>query len=303
MLRHRIDLEVLINFLSDDIITVVGDQSNLYIDNLYDTKNTNETTLDWIIPSKLNRQEIAVKSKAKVILVDDSVSYTDELKNLRKVLIVVKNPKLCIVKVAKKYFTNNLRPEIHSSAIIDPKAIIGNNVYIGSNVVIGNCIIGNNTVIHSNVVLYDRTSIGNDTVIHAGAVICADGLGCIRNSDGTLKEFPQIGGVIIGNNVYIGANTQIASGSLSDTIIENGCKINALCFIGSNCHLKENVWITGSTMLAGSVVVEKNVTIFSRVIIREHRKIGEGATIGMGAAVLKDVPAKEIWVGNPAHKL
>src|SRR5690606_28672585 len=164
-------------------------------------------------------------------------------------------------------------------------------------------IIGDNNIIHSNVCIYDRTKIGNDNVIHSGAIICVDGLGCIRNDDGSLTEFPQLGGVIIGNNTYIGANTHIASGSLSDTIIEDGCKINGLCFIGSNNHLHENVWITGSAMLAGSVTVGKNTNIFSKVVVREWCTIGEGATVGMGSVVTKNIPAGETWVGNPARKL
>ena len=86
-------------------------------------------------------------------------------------------------------------------------------------------------------------------------------------------------------------------------IIENGCKINGLCFIAHNSHLEENVWITGDTMLCGSVHVKRNSTIFSNVIIREQRVIGEGVTIGMGSVVTKNVPEGETWVGNPAHKM
>ena len=117
-----------------------------------------------------------------------------------------------------------------------------------------------------------------------------------------LIEFPQIGGVIIGDNCYIGGNTHIASGSLSDTVIKNGCKINGLCFVGSNDILHENVWITGSTMLAGSVVVGKNTTIFSRVIVRDWCKIGEKVVVGMGSVVTKNIPDGETWFGSPARK-
>jgi UDP-3-O-[3-hydroxymyristoyl] glucosamine N-acyltransferase len=102
--------------------------------------------------------------------------------------------------------------------------------------------------------------------------------------------------------VEIGANCQVAKGAFSDTLIENGCKINGLCFIAHNCHLEENVWITGDTMLCGSVHVKRNSTIFSNVIIREQRVIGEKVTIGMGSVVTKNVPDGETWIGAPAHK-
>lgn len=303
MKKKRIELHDLIRFISDDIKQVFGNPENLFVDNIADAANTNETTLDWINPAILNKQEIAEKSRAKVMLVDSSIDFSPELQRQSKVLLVVDNPKLSLIKIINRFFVEKTVPHIDKTTVIHPNAKIGDNVSIGPNCYIGNCIIGDNNVIHSNVCIYDRTKIGNDNVIHSGAIICVDGLGCIRNADGSLIEFPQLGGVIIGNNTYIGANTQIASGSLSDTIIENGCKINGLSFIGSNDHLHENVWITGSCMLAGSVTVGKNATIFSRVVVREWCNIGADAVIGMGSVVTKNIPAGETWVGNPARKL
>ena len=154
-----------------------------------------------------------------------------------------------------------------------------------------------------NVVIYDDVTIGDNCIIQAGCVIGTDGLGCMRDSMGRLTKFPHLSGVVIGNDVEIGANCQIAKGTFSDTVIENGCKINGLCFIAHNCHLEENVWITGDTMLCGSTYVKKNATIYSNVIIREQRNIGEFATIGMGAVVTKNVPDGETWIGSPAYKI
>ena len=220
-----------------------------------------------------------------------------------KIFLVVDNPKRSLIKILNKFFINHPEAGIDSSSYIHPEAVIGENVYIGPNCFIGKCIIGDGNIIHSGVNIYDRTTIGNDNVIHSGAVICVDGLGCIRMPNGKLEEFPQIGGVIIGNNCYIGGNTHIASGSLSDTIIENGCKINGMSFIGSNDILHENVWITGSTMLAGSVEVGSDTTIFSRVVIRDWCKIGKKVTIGMGSVVTKNIPDGETWYGSPAKKI
>lgn len=303
MRKKRIDLNDLIYFLAEDIKQIFGNPNNLFVDNVANTDNINETSLDWINPEKDNKQEIAELSSAKVILVDSSLTFTHKLKSQNKVLIVVENPKLTLIKVINHYFVNRPKALIDHSAYIHPNAKIGQNVYIGSNCYIGDCIIGDNNIIHSNVCIYSRTNIGNNNVIHSGAIICVDGLGCFRNADGTLTEFPQLGGVIIKDNTYIGANTHIASGSLSDTIIENGCKINGMCFIGSNVHLQANVWITGSTMLAGSVKVGKNTTIYSNVVVRDWCIIGENAIIGMGSVVTKHIPSGETWIGNPARKL
>lgn len=303
MKKKRIELHDLINFISADLKQIFGNLNNLFIDNIADVVNTNEATLDWINPIKINKQEIAELSRAKVMLVDSSVKYSLELQSQKKVLLVVDNPKSTLIKVINRFFVEKPKAHIDPTAFIHPNASIGKNVYIGPNSYIGDCIIGDNNIIHSNVCVYDRTKIGSNNIIHSGAIICVDGLGCIRNGDGSLTEFPQLGGVIIGNNTYIGANTHIASGSLSDTIIENGCKINGLCFIGSNDHLHENVWITGSAMLAGSVSVGRNTTIFSQVVIRDWCSIGENVIIGMGSVVTKHIPAGEIWIGNPARKL
>lgn len=303
MKTKRINIQDIIDFLGSNLINVHGDIQDAFIDNVADVENTNETTLDWINLTKANKQEIVEQSKAKIILVDGQIVYSARLNEQNKVLLVVENPKMTLIQVINQFLVERPQASIDKSAVIHPNAKIGKNVFIGSNCYIGDCVIGDDNVIHSNVCIYDKTQIGNNNVIHSGALICVDGLGCIRKEDGTLQEFPQLGGVIIGNNTYIGGNTHIASGSLSDTIIENGCKINGMCFIGSNDHLHENVWITGSTMLAGSVVVGKNTTIYSRVVVREWCNVGENAVIGMGAVVTKHIPAGETWVGNPARKL
>lgn len=303
MVYRKLQIDHVIASLGDAIKLIKGDTKDLYIDNIADASHVTESSLDWINPAKADKQKIAENSKAKVLLVDESIAFSKVLQDAGKVLLVVSNPKLALMSVIRQFFVARFEPGIAPSAFVHPEAIIGKGTYIGPNCYIGKCRIGENNVIHSGVHIYDRTEIGNNNVIHSGAVICVDGLGCVRHEDGTLEEFPQIGGVIIGDNCYIGANTHIASGSLSDTIIDNGCKINGMCFIGSNDHLNENVWITGSTMLAGSVEVGKNTNIFSRVVVRDWCKIGQNVTIGMGSVVTKEIPDGETWFGSPAHKV
>lgn len=307
MIIKRITIRDILSFLGNQVIAVDGckecDFHTLYIDNLADMERVNETTLDWINTTKTNKQEIAEASKAKVLVVDSSVVYTPKLKQQGKTLIIVNNPRTTVAKIAEHFFIEKPKSGIHSSAIIDEEAVIDHTAHIGAGCVIGKSTIGANTIIMPNVVVYDDVTIGDNCLIQAGAVIGTDGLGCMRDEEGRLTKFPHLGGIRIGNNVEVGANCQIAKGTFSDTIIEDGCKMNGLCFIAHNSHLEENVWITGDTMLCGSVHVEKNVTIFSNVIVREQMRLGEGSTIGMGSVVTKPVPSHETWLGSPAHKL
>jgi len=303
MIKKTIQISQIIPIIENMLFSVKGNIDNLYIDNIADTNRVSESSLDWINPTKKNKQQIAEQSKAKVMLVDDTIEYSLKIQEEKKVLLVVNNPKFALMSIIKELFKESVTPGVDPSAFVHPEAIIGEGTYIGPNCYIGKCKIGKGNVIHSGVNIYDRTEIGNNNVIHSGAVICVDGLGCMRHENGNLEEFPQIGGVIIGDNCYIGANTHIASGSLSDTIIESGCKINGMCFIGSNDHLHQNVWITGSTMLAGSVEIGRDTNIFSRVVVRDWCTIGQKVTIGMGAVVTKNIPDGETWFGSPAHKV
>ena len=302
MIKKAVKVKDIVNYLGEEAIRVNGNYDCIEIDNIADVARVTSTSLDWVNPFKEDRQRLAENSRSRVLLVDETIVKTVEMENEGKVLIYVHNPKTALMKIARHFFAEKPKPEIDPTAFIHPHAQIGKNNYIGPNCYIGDCVIGDNNIIHANVCIYDRTIIGDNNEVHSGAIICVDGLGCERTPEGELIEFPQLGGVIIGNNCYIGGNTHIASGSLSDTIIENGCKINGMCFIGSNDHLHENVWITGSTMLAGTVEVGRNTTIFSRVVAREWIKIGEEVTIGMGSVVTKNVPDGETWFGSPAKK-
>ncbi len=301
-MTKRIKVTEITEFLGNELIRVYGLIGDEYVDNLADAEHVNEQTLDWVSPFKSNKQDIAESSKAKCVLVDETVSYSDTIIKQGKRLLVVHNPRMIMARIADHFFVEKHIPGINPSAVIDPDARIDETAHIGAGCIIGKVTIGAGTVLMPNVVVYDNVKIGDNCLIQAGVVIGTDGLGCSRDDQGRLTKFPHLGGVVIGNDVEVGANSQIAKGSFSDTIIEDGCKLNGLCFIAHNCHLEENVWITGNTMLCGSVHVGKNTTIFSSVIIRDQRTIGQGVTIGMGAVVTKSIPDGETWVGNPAKK-
>lgn len=302
MIIKRIYIKDIVTFLSNQVLCVDGcqedDLQTLFIDNLADVDRVNETTLDWINPSKEKKQQIAEGSKARVLLVDDAIQPIEG-----KVLIHVKNPKVALADVGNHFFVEKPVPGIHPTAIIHPEAKIGKEASIGAYSVIGKATIGDNCIIDSNVRIYDCVQMGNRCAVKSGAVIGSDGFGFEKDAEGNRFRFPQLGGVIIGDDVEIGANTCIDRGSLADTIIGHHTKINNLCHVAHNNVIGNNVEITGCCNISGSNTIENDVWISPNSSIRGWIHIGKGATVGMGAVVVKNIPEGETWVGNPARKL
>jgi UDP-3-O-[3-hydroxymyristoyl] glucosamine N-acyltransferase len=296
----KVKIEEIIRFLSEDVQRIEGKYENLWINKIASYCNAKKNSLDWINHTKNNKQIIAESSNAKVLIVDDSVKYTELLKDQNKVLIYVENPRRIVAKIGNEFFVKKLEKSIHFSVIIDSKATIGQDVYLGPNVIIGDSIIGDNVIIYGNVTIYDCVEIGNNVVINSGTVLGADGFGYEREENNGLVKFPQIGRLIIKDNVEIGANSCIDRGALEDTIIGEGTKINNLCHIAHNVKIGKNVLITGQINISGSCIIEDDVLISPNATIRDHIYIGKGAHIGMGSVVTKNVPAGETWIGNPA---
>jgi len=297
------DLKDIITFLDNSLIAVYGEPDSVVVRYLRDPEHVDELTLDWVNPAKQDKQKIAETSKAKVVIADKEVLFSETLKNQGKVLLIVDNPKLAIAKVGNEFFVERPTPGIHPSAIVHPDAQIGENVFIGANSVIENCIIGDDTIIDTNVHIYSTVIIGKYCSVKSGAVLGGMGFGFEKDENGNLFRFPQIGNLFIGDYVEIGANTCIDRGALSDTVIGDHCKINNLCHIAHNNKIGKNVVITEHVVIAGSNIIEDDVWIAPNASIRGWLTIGKGATVGMGAVVVKDIPAGETWVGNPARKL
>ncbi len=302
MIIKMISTKDIIVYLGEKVKAIYG-TTDRYIDNLADSSNVNHKTLDWINPTRNNKQQIVEETPAKVILVDSSICYSDVLKSQDKTLIVVDNPKLQLARIGKEFFEKRIVLEIHSSSVIDKSSNIGENVSIGPFSIIGKACIGKGTIIGAYVRIYDDVIIGENCNIKDGAVIGGAGFGFEKDEDGNRFRFPQIGDVKIGDYVEIGANTCIDRGALSSTSIGNYTKINNLCHIAHNNTIGENVVIAALVNISGGNVIEDDCWIAPGSSVRGYLRIGKGATIGMGAVVVKDIPSGEVWVGNPAIKL
>ena len=298
----EITIQEIIDFLGKHVLIIYGPK-NGHIDNLADSIHTNESSLDWVNATKDNKQIIVEKSPAKVILVDITVNYSEVLEQQNKTLIVVDNPKIALAKIGNAFFSDLKVPGIHSSCVVDPNCELAEDISVGPFSFIGKAKIGKGTIIGSNVRIYDDVKIGNHCRIKDGAVIGGEGFGFERDENGNLFRFPQIGDVLIGDHVEIGANTCIDRGALSTTKIGDYTKINNLCHIAHNNVIGKNVVIAAEVNISGGNMIEDDCWIAPSASIRGYIHVGKGSTIGMGAVVVKDIPEGEVWAGSPERML
>ncbi|MDD3818227.1 MAG: UDP-3-O-(3-hydroxymyristoyl)glucosamine N-acyltransferase [Actinomycetota bacterium] len=298
-----IRLEEIIKFIQDQVIQIQGPYKGIEIEGIAGLRNSDSRYIDWIHQNTKQPQEKAENSISKVIIANPGVNYSEKMKLNGKVLIQVKNPYLIIAKIGNEFFVRKEKPIIHPTAIIDQGAKIGKDVYIGAYSVIDACVIGDNSIIQENVIIRDCVKIGNNVLIKSGAIIGNPGFGFVKDEDGKLFKFPQIGEVIIENYVEIGSNTCIDRGAFSDTIIGSGSKINNLCHIAHNVGIGNQVIITALVNVSGSTIIGSNVWIGPNSTLKGHQIIGDNVLIGAGAVVLGDIPSNEVWVGNPARFL
>jgi UDP-3-O-[3-hydroxymyristoyl] glucosamine N-acyltransferase len=224
--------------------------------------------------------------------------------NGRQLLIFTDNPRLAFVRVTKEMRGQEQLVGVSPRAIISEKSSVGSKCYIGDYVVIGdNCSVGNNTIIYDRVSLVQNCIIGDDCLIQPGACLGSDGFAFERYETGELEKFPHKGYVRIGNNVDIYANCSIARGSLSDTNIGQGTKLDALVHIAHNVSVGKNCELTAGTIIGGSTIVGDTSWTGLNSTIKNGIKVGENVIVASGASVIHDIPDGDIVAGVPARSI
>jgi UDP-3-O-[3-hydroxymyristoyl] glucosamine N-acyltransferase len=190
-------------------------------------------------------------------------------------------------------------------AVIGERAVLGNNVQVHAQVFIGDDVeIGNNTILHPGVKILKECRIGDNCVIHSGTVIGSDGFGFAPESGSeSRRKIPQLGNVIVGNDVEIGSNVSIDRATMGSTRIGNGVKMDNLIQIAHNVEIGDHTVIISQSGVAGSTKVGKNVIITAQAGIVGHLTIGDGAIIGAQAGVSHSIKEKEIVLGSPAFDI
>jgi UDP-3-O-[3-hydroxymyristoyl] glucosamine N-acyltransferase len=247
--------------------------------------------------------------------------------NAAKPLLIAPNPRLAFATAASVlHAAPEYPPAIHATAVIHPSAkvsptasidahavieanaVIGDRTYISAGCYIGaGVVMGDDCQIYPGVVIYPGTSVGRRVIVHAGAVLGSDGFGYVRDEKhGRYVKFPQIGQLIIGDYVEIGANATIDRGALDATVIGAGTKLDNLVHIGHNCALGANVIMAAQVGLSGSVRVGDDSLLGGQVGIGDHAEIEAGSILGGQAGILphKKFRGKgEVFWGTPAKPL
>jgi UDP-3-O-[3-hydroxymyristoyl] glucosamine N-acyltransferase len=257
-------------------------------------------SLVWIRPTHPDRQRLLDETGAGLILCDETVDPSGAVA-LGKTVIIVENPKVVFSRTVSALFVGEPTWAIHPSTVVHDEAEIADRVSIGPNCSIGRVEIGEGTVIHGNCLVYDGVHIGRNVTIHGGTVLGGDGFGYERDDAGEVEKFPHIGAVIIEDEVEIHSCTAIDRGSLNDTRIRRGAKIDNLVHIAHNADIGEASFVIAHAMVGGSVKIGRNCWIGPGAVIRDNLEIGDEAFVGIGALVVKDVPSGAVHMGSPAR--
>ncbi len=256
----------------------------------------------------------AEQSAATAIITDG------RFKSARKILIRVPNARIAFAKAMalffpEKKFTAGIHPtaviaasaKVDASAHIGPHCVVGERVRIGARAVLQACNsvgddskLGDDVNLFPNVTVYPDTEIGKRVRIHAGTVIGSDGFGYVQDG-GVHRKVPQIGNVIIGDDVEIGANVTIDRGALGPTVIGQGTKIDNLVQIAHNVEIGEGSLIISQVGISGSCKFGKYVILAGQAGFAGHLKIGDRVTVSAQSGVMTDIPAGEKWLGTPAQ--
>ncbi len=293
----------------------ITDDAGVAVQSVASLAAATEMQISYVEDEKLF--EAAKQSRASCLIVPIGAAIDG------RCCIEVENPKLAFAQIAEILHSPKKRaPEIHSSSVIADSAKVGKDVFIGAFVCVGEnssigdrtqiragakvgdgVIVGNDCVIHPNVFIEDGMTIGNRVILHAGVVIGADGFGYVRGEQGYHK-FPQIGTVIIEDDVELGANTCVDRAALGQTRIGKGTKIDNMVHVGHNCDIGERVVIAAQTGISGSVTIEDDCVIGGQVGFGDHIRVQSGAVIGSKAGILPGkIVRPGVWWGIPIQRL
>lgn len=239
------------------------------------------------------------ETKASIVLINEDVQLE---KPVSATLIRVKNAYECVAKLLQMYAASlPKKTGIHPLAFVSESAEIGKDVYIGPFTFVGEGVkIGDGSIINPNVTIYDGCQIGKNVTIHAGSVIGADGFGFAPNTEG-YEKIPQLGIVIIEDNVEIGANTCVDRSTMGQTVIHKGVKLDNLIQVAHNCEIGENTVMSAQVGMAGSTKIGAWCMVGGQAGFAGHIHVADKTMVGAQCGVINNTKGNgENLIGSPA---
>lgn len=274
-------------------VEICGDQDT-QINGFSSLKNYKPGSMTWI---KGQANADLCREKLTAVVCPPDVEVEAEVK------LITNHPKEVFFKAVDYLDDCEKVYGIAETAVLGKDVQIGERVFIGDYCCIGDYVqIGDDTRIEAHVVLHGNVRIGKRCVVKAGAVIGGDGFGYSKGAHG-YRKVSHHGTVMIGDDVDIGSNTCIDRGTIDDTVIGDGVKIDDLCYIAHNVTIGNHSCIAAGSAICGSVSVGQEVYIAPHAAILNQIQVGDGAVIGMGAGVLNDIPPNTVNVGVPAKAI
>ena len=279
--------------------TLIGD-GNAIVDNLKTIQDANDSSLSFVANQKYSKYLSSSKALAFIVH-PNTIDGIDEGNYL-----VTDDPYLAFAKASSLFSSNLMKQNIgsvHPTATVFPETNLGKNVVIGPNVYIGpNCSIGDFSSIRANSSLVSDVQVGSNTHVHNGAVLGSDGFGYAPSKDGYIK-IEQLGSLIIGSNVEIGAGCTIDRGALGDTHIHDGVKLDNQVHIAHNVELGSHSAIAACCAIAGSTVIGKNFKMGGLSGVLGHLNIADNVTVGAHTLITKSIKESGEYIGiMPAQK-
>ena len=271
---------------------IVGNKSSV-VNNIATLQNATKESISFLTNKKYQKYIKTTSANAVIVATNFKI---DNQKNY----LVSDDPYLAYAKLTtlfKKPIFEFDNPTIHPSAVISNRSQIGNDVSIGANVVIGpDCIIGNHVIIKANCSIVQDVEIGEYSVIHNGSVLGSDGFGYAPSKDGYVK-IEQLGKLVIGRDVEIGASCTIDRGALDNTEIHNGVKLDNQIQIAHNVVLGENSAIAASCAIAGSTIIGKNFQMGGLSGVLGHLSVCDDVTVGAHTLITKSINKSGNYIG------
>lgn len=244
--------------------------------------------------------ELVSNTRAACVLCDPELSDREGGLALR---VYVDNPRLAFGRVMRELYGARLSAGVHPTAIVHPEAEVDPSVHVGAGCVVGRARIGAGTCLWPRVVVLDDVVIGRNVIVRSGTVIGTDGFGYEQNDEGAWEHLAHVGRVVIEDDVEIGVNAAIARGTMGDTIVRRGAKLDNLVHIAHNAEIGEDALVIATATVNGSAKVGARTWVAPGATIMESVRVGADVTVGLGSVVVKDLPDRAKVMGQPAALL